>query len=272
MSGQSWSRHVVIVRLPPEPQINDELDTVIQVAVNDTSFDIIVDFADVQTISQLSLCRLVILHRILQNSAQQLGFCNIGHAIRSLFQKHSIGRFIESDWNRGISLVPSANPTQGGSLVLRNQGQLETCERRNYVRYSLSKSLRITGVLWHRTPDTNHLKAAPTHCWQCILVDVSEGGVQIVLDVTHEPTFYKGQYVNVRFALVPCEMPVTFEATIREILPTADSEHICLGLQFVGLETNTEGRRSLQHLCDSDGRYFEATAQGTNNMTHSATL
>jgi anti-anti-sigma regulatory factor len=271
VSGQSWSRHVVIVRLPPEPQINDELDTVIQVAVNDTSFDIIVDFADVQTISQPSLCRLVILHRILQKAARQLGFCNISHAIRSVFKTHRIGRFIESDWNREISLEPSANPTQGGSLVLRNQDQLETCERRSYVRYSLSKSLRITALLWHRSPDTNYLKAVPTHCWQCILIDVSEGGVQIVIDVTQEPTFHKGQFVNVRFVSVPCEMPVTFDALIREILPTADSEHICLGLQFVGLETNTEGRRSLQHLCDSEGRYFEATAYGTNNMIHSAT-
>jgi len=263
VSEYSWSRQVVIVRLPPEPQTNDELDRVIQVVVNDSSVDIIVDFAEVQTISQLSLCGLVILHRILHNSTRHLGLCNFNHAIRNAFKTHRTGRLIETDWNREISLEPSANPTKGGSLALWNQDQLETCERRSYVRYSLSKSLRITALLWHRSSDTNHLKAVPTHYWRCILIDVSEGGVQIVIDVTHEPTFHKGQFVNVRFAPVPCEMPVTFDAMIRELLPTADSEHICLGLQFVGLETNTEGRRSLERLCDSEGRYFEALACGT---------
>ncbi len=58
MSEQSWSGHIVIVRLPPVPQTNDELDRVIQVTVKDIGFDIIVDFADVQTISRSSLCRL----------------------------------------------------------------------------------------------------------------------------------------------------------------------------------------------------------------------
>ncbi len=45
---------------------------------------------------------------------------------------------------------------------------------------------------------------------------------------------------------------------------TADSDYICLSLQFVGLEANVEGRRSLQRLCDSEGRYFEATVDEMN--------
>ncbi len=260
MNKHAWSTHLVIVRLPPEPRTDDELDRVIQVAVNDSSFDIIVDFADVQAMSQPSLCRLVILHRILQKSARHLGFCNLNHAIRNAVETHRMGQLIKAGWNTESSLKPSANPVQGGSLAFGNQDRIETCERRRYVRYRLSKSLRTTALLWCRGSDTDNLRIAPPHRWPCTLVDVSEGGVQVVIDVTQEPTFHKGQFVNMRFAPVVCEMPITFDAIIREILPTADSDHTCLGLQFVGLEANTEGRRSLQRLCDSEGRYFETLA------------
>ncbi len=260
MSEQSWSGHIVIVRLPPEPQTSDELDRVIQVAVNDIGFDIIVDFADVQTISQSSFCELVVLHRILDRSTRRLGFCNISPAIRSVFKTHKMGRIIETDWNVKISIDPSANPLQDGSVVLGNQDRNETRERRSFVRFNLSKSLRTTALLWHRCSDSDHLEAVLPDCCQCTLVDVSEGGAQVVIDVGQELTFRKGQDIILRFSPVACGMPINFDALIIGILPTADSEHLCLGLQFVGLEVNPKGRRSLQRLCDSEGRYFEALA------------
>ncbi len=262
MSEPSWSEHIVIVRLPPEPQTIDELDRVMQVAVNDIGFDIIVDFADVQTISQSSFCELVVLQRILDRSARRVGFCNMSPAIRSVFKTHKMERIIDTDWIRGISIKPSTNLLQGGSVVLGNQDRNETHERRSCVRFNLSKSLRTSALLWHRSADSDHLETVSPECWQCTLVDVSEGGAQVVIDIRHEPTFRKGQYILLRFSPVVCELPIDFDALIIEILPTADSEHLCLGLQFVGLEANTKGRRSLQRFCDSEGRYFEALAYG----------
>ena len=259
-SEQPWSGHIVIVRLPPEPQTNDELDRVIQVAVKDIGFDIIVDFADVQTISLSSLRRLVVLHRILDRSTRRLGSCNISPAIRSVFKTHEVGRIMETEWNVKISIEPSANPLQGGSVVLENQDRNETHERRSCARFNLSKSLRTTALLWQRRVGANSLKAVAPHCWQCTLVDVSEGGAQVVIDIRQEPIFRKGQPIILLFSPMAFEMPINFDAMIRRVLPAADSEHICLGLQFVGLEANTKGRRSLQRLCDSEGRYFEALA------------
>jgi len=260
MSERSWSEHLVIVRLPPEPQTTDELDRIIQIAVNDIGVDIIVDFADVPTISQSSFCELVVLHRVLGRSSRRVGFCNIGPAIRSVFKTHKMGRIIETDWNVKISIEPSANPLQDGSVVLGNQDRNETRERRSFVRFNLSKSLRTTALLWHRCSDSGHPEAVSLDGWQCTLVDVSEGGAQVVIDIRQEPTFRKGQYIILRFSPVACEKPINFDALIRWVKPTADGGPIGLGLQFVGLEANTKGLRSLQRLCDSEGRYFETLA------------
>ncbi len=262
MSEQSWSGHIVIVKLPPEPQTNDELDRVIQVAVNDIGSDIIVDFTDLQIISKSSLRRLVVLHRILDGSTRRLGFCNISPAIRSVFKTHKMERFIGTDWDVKISNEPSANPLQGGSVVLGNKDRNETHERRSFVRFNLSQSLRTTALLWHRCSDSGHPEAVSPDGWQSTLVDVSEGGAQVVVEISQEPIFHKGQDIILRFSPVDCVIPINFDSLIRGVLPTADSEHICLGLQFVGLEANVKGRRSLQRLCDSVGRYFETLAYG----------
>ncbi len=260
MSEQVWSEHIVIVRLPPEPQTSDELDRVVQVAVNDIGSDIIVDFTDLQIISKSSLRRLVVLHRILDGSTRRLGFCNISPAIRSVFKTHKMERLIGTDWDVKISNEPSANPLQRGSVVLGNQDRNETHERRSFVRFNLSQSLRTTALLWHRCSDSGHPEAVSPDGWQCTLVDVSEGGAQVVIDIRQEPTFRKGQYIILRFSPVACEKPINFDALIRSVKPTADGGPIGLGLQFVGLEANVKGRRSLQRLCDSEGRYFEALA------------
>ncbi len=146
--------------------------------------------------------------------------------------------------------------------MLGNLDQNENHERRNCARFNLSKSLRTTALLWQRCGGSNSLEAVAPQCWQCTLVDVSEDGAQVVIDIRQEPTFRKGQYIILRFSPVACEKPINFDALIRWFKPTADSEHLCLGLQFVGLEANTKGRRSLQRLCDSEGRYFETLAYG----------
>ncbi len=262
MSEQAWSAHTVIVRLPPEPQTNDELDRIIQVAAKDIGFDIIVDFADVQVLSKSSLRRLVELRGMLDRSIRRVGFCNISPTIRSVFNTHKMAQFMGTDWDMKISNEQSANPPQGGGIVLANQDRDKTHERRRCVRFDLTKWLRTPALLWYRSSDSDHLETKSPEYYQCTLADVSEGGSLAVIDTRLEPTFRKGEYVILRFSPVACEMPTDFDALIRETHLTADSKHICFGLQFVGLEANTKCRRSLQRLCDSEGRYFETLAYG----------
>ena len=49
------------------------------------------------------------------------------------------------------------------------------------------------------------------------------------------------------------------EIMITEVIPTAGGKSLCLGLQFVRLEGNPEGRQGLQKLCNFGGIYYEPT-------------
>jgi len=257
MSAQSWSRHLLVVRLPREPKTYDEIDRVIQVAIRNSECDIILDFADVEILDPPSLSQLAVLHRILEGSTRRLGFCNRNTAVRSVFKTHKMARILDSDWNMKLSIDP-ADQQEDSSVVLEDQDRNKTQERRGWVRFNLTQSLRLTGLLWRHAVDRDPQESEPPEYWHCTLVDVSEGGVQVVIDLGQELAFSTGQYIILRFSPMVGEKPVRFEAQIRSVLPTADVDCLCLGLQFIGLNVNTEGRDSIQRLIESKGRYFDA--------------
>ena len=95
-------------------------------------------------------------------------------------------------------------------------------------------------------------------CWQGHLVDISEGGAQIAADVTRRPDIKKGHFIRLQFAPIPYESALIFDAQIKNVLPAAENNSVCLGVQFLGLEANPEGQQSLRWLCNSEERYYEA--------------
>jgi hypothetical protein len=48
-----------------------------------------------------------------------------------------------------------------------------------------------------------------------------------------------------------------FNAQIRNTLPTANGDGVCMGMQIVGLEASAEGRQTLKRLCDIVEQYFQ---------------
>jgi hypothetical protein len=256
MNAQDWSRRVIVVTLPPEPRTSDELETITQAVLNEPDCDAVMDFADVPTVSYPTLVGLMILHRALDAAGRHLAFCN-AETVRDVFKAHSISRAFAANCDERIILEPLANPESGGTLVLARHDQAETCERRRYVRLNVSKSLKLTVLVWYPYQDREVPEMPRRRCWRGILVDVSEGGAQVAIDLAQKPAFHEGQFISVRFAPVLNEPPIIFDALVREVLPTADNRQICLGVQFAGLEVNAEGRRGLQRLCSAEGRYFE---------------
>lgn len=129
---------------------------------------------------------------------------------------------------------------------------------RNYTRLQVSSPLEIEVLLWHSGRKDDYHKCLPGHHWYGRLVDISEGGAQVAIDVAEETPLGKGRLVGLEFIPKPGAEALTFDAQIREMLPTADGKNICLGLQFVGLEANPEGRQGLRELCGSRGVSCEA--------------
>jgi hypothetical protein len=144
----------------------------------------------------------------------------------------------------------------GARIVLVVPDRVEIIQRRSFFRVNVPKSLKVNVTLWHRRNQDGRIKP-PDKYWQGKLVDISAGGLQVVIDNSLAPDFRKGQFVTLRFTPVPYEQPVMFNAQIRNTLPTANADGICLGMQIVGLEASAEGHEILRRLCDIIERYYQ---------------
>ncbi len=76
---------------------------------------------------------------------------------------------------------------------------------------------------------------------------------------TDRPTPASPRKTIQRPSLSCAETLLEFDAQVREMLPSADGENTCIGLQFVALEANPEGRQCLQKLCGSEGILYQAS-------------
>ena len=144
----------------------------------------------------------------------------------------------------------------GAEIVLTVPDRVEIIERRSYFRVNVPKSLKVNATLWHRRHQQGQRKT-PDKYWQSKLIDISAGGLQLALDNSQKPDFKKGQYVTLRFTPLPYEQPVMFTAQIRNTLPTANGDGMCLGMQIVGLEASAEGRETLMRLCHVVEQYYQ---------------
>jgi hypothetical protein len=182
-----------------------------------------------------------------------------------------------------VAIQPSTEPTSGGTIALMVPERIELVQRRSYFRVDVPSSLKVNVMLWHRRytdemPETQQIETQtsdsrrmPQECyWQGKLADISAGGVQIVVDTGQKPDFKRGQFIGLRFTPMPYEMPLMFDAQIRNILPTAGEKSICLGLWIVGLEASPEGRQVLQRLCNVAEQYYQinqCSAKGRDFQT-----
>jgi len=141
-------------------------------------------------------------------------------------------------------------------IVLIVPDRVEIVERRSYFRVNVPASLKVNVTLWHRSHQQDGRKP-PEKYWQGKLIDISAGGLQVVVDNSLNPDFKKGQFVTMRFTPLPYEQPVMFNAQIRSTLPTANADGVCLGMQIVGLEASVEGRETLRRLCNVVERYYQ---------------
>jgi hypothetical protein len=195
--------------------------------------------------------------------------------------KYGYGKFIFE--TTVVALEPSPDPTSGGTIALMVPERIEMVQRRSYFRVDVPSSLKVNVMLWHRRytdemhetqqieTQTSDSRRMPQECyWQGKLTDISAGGVQIVVDTGQKPDFKRGQFIGLRFTPMPYEMPLMFDAQIRNILPTAGEKSICLGLRIVGLEASPEGRQVLQRLCNVAEHYYQinqCSAKGRDFQT-----
>jgi anti-anti-sigma regulatory factor len=257
MGTRNWPEDIIIVKLPAEPQTSDELQAVIKISHDRLDRDLIVDFSNVDTISCLSLCNLMKLHRILSDHGRRLILYNVTPATRDSLHNYAFNRIFELASDTHFVFKSPTQVGSGGILELRTPYGIEPHKRRNYVRLNICELITVSVLFWHRRQNEDKLEIPWENCWQGWLIDISEGGAQIAIDPMQKPNLKKSHFIRLQFARIHYKNAPMFDAQIREVLPSADNRSVCVGVQFSGLEENLDGRRYLKWLCNSEERYFE---------------
>jgi anti-anti-sigma regulatory factor len=98
---QYLSQQVLLVTLPREPHLGNELEIAIRMSMPNAMRDVIVDFSLVGIMPSGTLSELMILERQLGDADRQLVLCSVPHHIRELFSRVGLGglfRFAEDQF------------------------------------------------------------------------------------------------------------------------------------------------------------------------------
>ena len=85
MGIQNWSENVVLVDLPAEPLMGDELKTVADIIKDRGDCDVVVDFSAIDIITSSSLSKFLKLRKMLMDCDHQLIFCSVAPATKGIF-------------------------------------------------------------------------------------------------------------------------------------------------------------------------------------------
>jgi len=85
MGIQNWSENVILVNLAKEPDMGEELQTVIDVVSEDTAQSVVVDFSETDIVTSSSIAKLLKLRKVLHDNNQSLVFSSVKPKTRSIF-------------------------------------------------------------------------------------------------------------------------------------------------------------------------------------------
>ncbi|MHC4642688.1 MAG: STAS domain-containing protein [Planctomycetota bacterium] len=85
MGIQNWSENIVLVDLPQEPEMGDELRAVTEIIRDRGDCDLVVDFSCVDIVTSSSLSKLLKLRKLVGDCGHRLVFCNVAPATRGIF-------------------------------------------------------------------------------------------------------------------------------------------------------------------------------------------
>ena len=85
MGIQNWSEDIVLVDLPTEPEMGEELNTVTQMVRDRGDCEVVVDFSKVDIVTSSSLSKLLRLKKLLGDCGHRLVFCSVAPATKGIF-------------------------------------------------------------------------------------------------------------------------------------------------------------------------------------------
>ncbi len=85
MGIQNWSEDIILVDLPQEPELGDELKTATEAVRDRGDCELVIDFSQVDIITSSSLSKLLKLRKLLGDCGHRLVFCSVAPATKGIF-------------------------------------------------------------------------------------------------------------------------------------------------------------------------------------------
>jgi anti-anti-sigma factor len=85
MGIQNWSENIILINLAQEPQLGEELQTVIGTIKEKGDVDVVVDFADVEIITSSSIAKLLRLRKALLDCDHRMVLSSVKPRTQKVF-------------------------------------------------------------------------------------------------------------------------------------------------------------------------------------------
>jgi len=105
MGIQNWSEEIILVDLPQEPEMGDELNTVTETVRDRGDSDVVIDFSSVDIITSSSISKLLKLRKLLADCGHRLVFCSVAAATRGIFTVTGLDGIFEFADDKFVALA-----------------------------------------------------------------------------------------------------------------------------------------------------------------------
>ncbi len=105
MGIQNWSEDIILVDLPQEPEIGDELKTITEIARDRGDCDVVIDFSRVDIVTSSSLSKFLKLRKLLADCGHRLVFCSVAAATRGIFTVTGLDGIFEMADDKFVALA-----------------------------------------------------------------------------------------------------------------------------------------------------------------------
>jgi anti-anti-sigma factor len=105
MGIQNWSESLILVNVSKEPDMGEELLTVITLVTENNELDVVVDFADVDIVTSSSVAKLLKLRKVLYDNNRKLVFSSVRPKTKSIFNITGLDTVFEFVEDQFIALA-----------------------------------------------------------------------------------------------------------------------------------------------------------------------
>lgn len=105
MGIQNWSEDILLVDLPQEPEMGDELKTVTEMVRDRGDCEVVIDFSNVDIITSSSISKLLKLRKLLSDCGHRLVFCSVAAATKGIFTVTGLDGIFEFADDKFVALA-----------------------------------------------------------------------------------------------------------------------------------------------------------------------